>query len=101
MADCGQESLDPGNSKKKKMDGGLPADVARKALRSSEGWYDPDVDLGFAEGRRVSRERDVRRLHQLASPAEGQSVDGSDDRLRKGHALMSVVRVFLRRWLFA
>src|SRR6516165_10706748 len=42
--------------------GGLPADVARKALRTTECWHDADVDLGLAESSGVCGKCNVSRF---------------------------------------
>src|SRR5262249_47341176 len=66
------------------FDGGLPANVAGKALRAAEGRYNPDVDLGLAESRSVCGECNMRGLDQLAPSAKCQSVDRGDNGLGKG-----------------
>ena len=52
-------------------------------LRAAERRREAEIDLGLAEFGALARDRERRRLDDLAAAAVGETVDGDDDRLRK------------------
>src|SRR5207302_1371015 len=56
------------------------ADEPRQALRAAPPRDDPELYLRLTESCRLRRDADVARHAQLAAAAEGDAVDGGDDR---------------------